>query len=139
VAQNDLKLNPMKSQVKSISRCRVDTLPPALLIRSFVIKVVSKVNFFGFILNDRLQATNHYKKVCQKVYWILLSLRLHPLYTPFEVRKRLVVSLSMPHIGYEGIMYAGVDAASQRRLNIALRACLRYIHSLRRLDHVSHL
>jgi hypothetical protein len=36
-------------------------------------------------------------------------------------------------------MYAGADAASQRRLNMAFRACLRYIHSLRRLDHVSRL
>jgi hypothetical protein len=50
----------------------------------------------------------------------------------------------MPHIGYggigyESIVYAGADAASQRRLNMAFRACLRYIHSMRRLDHVSHL
>jgi hypothetical protein len=36
-------------------------------------------------------------------------------------------------------VYAGADAASQRRLNMAFRACLRYIHSLRRLDHASHL
>jgi hypothetical protein len=47
------------------------------------------------------------------------------------------VSLIMPHIG--GIEYAGADAASQRSLNVAFRACLRYIHSLRRLDHVSQL
>jgi hypothetical protein len=31
------------------------------------------------------------------------------------------------------------DVASQRRLNMAFRACLRYIHPLRRLDYVSHL
>jgi hypothetical protein len=49
------------------------------------------------------------------------------------------VSLIMPHIGYGGIVYAVVDAASERGLNMAFRACLWYIHSLRRLDHVSHL
>jgi hypothetical protein len=49
------------------------------------------------------------------------------------------VSLIMPHIGYEDIVYARADAASQRRLNTAFRDCLRYIHSLRRLDHASHL
>jgi hypothetical protein len=37
-----------------------------------------------------------------------------------------------------GIVYAG-DAASPRRLNMAFKACLRYIHSMRRLNHVSHL
>jgi hypothetical protein len=36
-------------------------------------------------------------------------------------------------------VYAGADAARQRRLNMAFRACLRYIYFLRRLDHVSHL
>jgi hypothetical protein len=35
-------------------------------------------------------------------------------------------------------VYAGADAVSQRRLNIAIRACLQYIHSLKRLDYVSH-
>jgi hypothetical protein len=74
--------------------------------------------------------------VCQKVYWILRCLKPHASHTPFEVRRRLVVSLVMSHIGYG--LYAGADAASQRRLNVALRACLRYIHSLRRLDYVSH-
>jgi hypothetical protein len=56
-------------------------------------------------------ATDHFKKVCQKVYWILRSLRPYASHTPFEVRRRLVVSLIMPHIGYGGIVYAGADAA----------------------------
>jgi hypothetical protein len=49
------------------------------------------------------------------------------------------VSLIMAHNRYSGIVYAGADAASQQRLNMAFRVCLRYIHSLRKLDHVSHL
>jgi hypothetical protein len=129
-------LNPIQSQVIVISRCRINIPPPTLLIGSDVIKVVPKINNLGFVLNERLTATAHFKKVCQKVFWILRSLRPHASH---EVRRRLVVSLIMPHIGYGGIVYAGADAASQRRLNMALRACLRYIHSLRRLDHVSHL
>jgi hypothetical protein len=65
-------------------------------------------------------------------------LRPHASHTPFEVRRRLVLSLIIPHIGYGGFVYAGADAASQRRLNLAFRACLRYINSLRRFNHVSH-
>jgi hypothetical protein len=38
-AANRLKLNPIKSHVIVISRCRVDILPPTLLIGSDVIKV----------------------------------------------------------------------------------------------------
>jgi hypothetical protein len=36
-----------------ISRCRVDILPPTLLIGSDVIKIVPKVNNHGFVLNER--------------------------------------------------------------------------------------
>jgi hypothetical protein len=36
-------------------------------IGSDVIKVVPKVNNLGFVLNERLTAIDHFKKVCQKV------------------------------------------------------------------------
>jgi hypothetical protein len=128
-AVNGLKLNAMKSQLIVISSCRVDVPPPTLLIGSDVIKV----NNLGYVWNERPTATDHFKKVCQKVNLILRSLRPHASHTPFEVRRTLVVSLNMPHTGYGSIVYAGVDAASQRILNMAFRACLRYIHILRRL------
>jgi hypothetical protein len=89
-----------------------------------------------------LKSTNHFKRVSQKIYWILHCLRPHASHTPFEVRRKLVaVSILMPHIGYGGIVYAGVvDTVSQRRLNMAFKGCLRYIHSLKRLIvHLSHL
>jgi hypothetical protein len=44
LAANGLKLNPMKSQVIVICRCRVDILPPK------VIKVVLKVYNLAFVL-----------------------------------------------------------------------------------------
>jgi hypothetical protein len=46
---NVLKLNPIKRQVKVISRCKVDIPPSTLLIRSFNIKVIPKANNLGFI------------------------------------------------------------------------------------------
>jgi hypothetical protein len=90
-AVNDLKLNPMKSQVLLISRCRVNIPPPTLLIGSDVIKVVPKAYNLGFVLN---KVTDHFKKVRQKVYWILHSLRPHASHAPFEVRRRFIVSMS---------------------------------------------
>jgi hypothetical protein len=51
-----------------ISRCRVDIPPLTLLIGSDIIKIVLKVNNLGFVLNERLTVTDHFKKVCQKVY-----------------------------------------------------------------------
>jgi hypothetical protein len=47
-------------------------------------------------------------------------------------------SLIMPHIGHGGIVYAGANAA-YGLLRLPHRACLRYIHLLRRLEHLFHL
>jgi hypothetical protein len=67
------------------SRCRVDNTPTTLLIGSDIINVVPEVNNIGFVLNEILTVTDHFKKVCQKVYWILCSLRPRASHTPFEL------------------------------------------------------
>jgi hypothetical protein len=74
---NVLKLNPEKSQVILIHRCRADIPPPIVLIGANAVKVVPRVRNLGFFFNERLTATDHFKKVCQRIYWILRSLRPH--------------------------------------------------------------
>jgi hypothetical protein len=59
--------------------------------------------------------------VCQRIYWILRSLRPYTAHTPFEVRRRIVLSLILPYVNYGNIVFIGADSASQRN------------------DHVSHL
>jgi hypothetical protein len=59
-------------------------------------------------------------------------------HTLFEVRRRLFLSPILPHVNYGNIVFTGADFASQMRLEIAFKACLRYIHMSRRLDVVSH-
>jgi hypothetical protein len=49
------------------------------------------------------------------------------------------LSIILSHINYGNIVFTIADSASQRRLGIEFKACLRYIHMRRRLDHVSHL
>jgi hypothetical protein len=63
--------------------------------------------------------------VCQRIYWILRYLRPYAAYTPFEVRKRLVLSLILPHVNYGNIVFTGADSASQRKLGVEFKACLR--------------
>jgi hypothetical protein len=75
----------------------------------------------------------------QRIYWILRSLRPHAAHTPFEVRRSLVLSQIFPHVNFGNIVFIGADSASQRKLGVAFKACLRYIHMRRRLDHISHL
>ena len=98
-----------------------------------------KVVNLGFTINENLSATDHIAKVCQKVYWTLRSLRPHASRTPFEVRRRLILSLIMPHISYGSVVYCCPDAASKEKLERVFRACIRYLHRLKRRDSVEEL
>jgi hypothetical protein len=49
------------------------------------------------------------------------------------------VSLIVPHINYDNVVFLSVDSASQRRLNIAFNSCLRYVHDIPSRELVSHL
>jgi hypothetical protein len=57
--------------------------------------------------------------------------RPYAAHTLFEVRRKLVFSLLLPHVNDGNIVFAGVDSASLRRLRVAFKACLRYIHMRR--------
>jgi hypothetical protein len=75
-------------------------------------KVIPRVRNLGFVLNGRLTATDHFRKVCQRIYWILRSLRPHA-HTPFEVSKRHLLSLILPHVNYGNIVFTGADFAEE--------------------------
>jgi hypothetical protein len=90
-------------------------------------------------LHETFTATDHFRNVCQRIYWILRFLRPHAAHPLFGVRRRLVLSLILPHVNYGNIVFTGADSASQRKVGVEFKACLRYIHMRRRLDHVSHL
>jgi hypothetical protein len=100
---------------------------------------VPKVRNLGFVLNRNLTPVDHYKAVCQRLYFVLRSVKPYARYTPFGVRK-LVVSLIMPHINEAcNVVFSTVDSASQRRLNVVFNACFCYVHDISSREHVSHL
>jgi hypothetical protein len=107
-----------------IHRYRADIPSPTLLIRANVVKVVPRVRNLGFVLIEKLTVRDHFVKVCQRIYWVLRSLRLHAAHTSFEVRRRFV----LPHVNYGNIVFTGADFASQRRLGVAFKACFLYLH-----------
>jgi hypothetical protein len=55
----------------------------------------------------------------------------------FRVRKKLVVSLILPHIHYSNVVFSTVDSASHSVDFVAFNACLRYVHDISRREHVS--
>jgi hypothetical protein len=88
--KNGLKMNPKKNQVLLIHRLAGNHPQPHLVIDSNAVKVVQKVVDLGFVLNARLTPVDHILKVCQKIYWVLRSIKPHASCTPITVRKKLV-------------------------------------------------
>jgi hypothetical protein len=98
---------PKKSQVSLIQRKGDDVPQPELFIGPDSIELVPKVRNLGFVLNRNLTRMDHYKAICQRIYYVFRPVKPHARYTPFRVRKKLVVSLIlniktdnliMPHI-----------------------------------------
>jgi hypothetical protein len=67
------------------------------------------------VLNERLTALDHFRKV----------LRPHAAHTPCKVRRRFVLSLILSHVNYGNIVFADAESASQRRVGVLFKACLR--------------
>jgi hypothetical protein len=65
-----------------------------LFIGTDAVKIFSKVNSLGFVLNERLTVANNFRKVCQKVNWILRSLRPQLLIRHLRSEKGLCCRLS---------------------------------------------
>jgi hypothetical protein len=92
---NEDKIEPQKEQDEDGGG---DVPQPELFIGPDSIEVVPKVRNLGFVLNRNLTSVDHYKEVCQRIYSVLRYVKPHARYTLFGVRKRLIVSLIMPHI-----------------------------------------
>jgi Reverse transcriptase (RNA-dependent DNA polymerase) len=137
--ENGLRLNPKKSQVILIHRLPGNIPQPQLILDADMIKVVPKVVDLGFVLNSKLTPVDHITQVCQKIYWILRSIKPHTSCTPISVRKKLIETLVITHINYSNIVYAHIDSGSSNRLRVAYNACLRYVHGLGRRDSVADL
>jgi hypothetical protein len=86
--KNGLKLNPKKIQVLLIHRLAGKRPQPQLSI-NLKLKEVQKVVDLGFVLKARLTPVDNISKVCQKLYWVLRSIKPHASYTPITVRSKL--------------------------------------------------
>jgi hypothetical protein len=95
--------------------------------------------YLGFVLNENLTAADQSKRVCQRIYSILRSIRPHASHTPFPVRRRFVRSLVTTHTNYGNIVYSSVDVGLRGRIRVAFNTCLKYIHRVRPRDHIAHL
>jgi hypothetical protein len=74
---------------------------------------------------------DHYKAVCQKIYFVLRSVKPHASCKVHSFWSHEEAGCVTGNINYGNVVFSTVDSASQRRLNVAFNSCRR--------EHVSHL
>lgn len=137
--ENKLKLNPCKSQALTISSEAIDIVKPHIELNGEVVPFFRKVRNLGIIMNERLDWDSHIESICGKVYGALRTLRTAKHYLPLFLRRKLVISLVIPHFLYGDIIFSNCSGAARYKLHLCFNACLRFIHSIRKFDHISHV
>lgn len=122
--------------VISRSRMEIESLPE-LSLNGVALSFKTKVKNVWVWMNNSLTWDDHITQVCAKVYGSLRSLRTMRIYPPQHVRLKLVRTLLIPHLLYCDLLFASSTAVSLRRLLVAFNSCIRYVHNLRRFDHIS--
>lgn len=138
--ENSLILNPLKSLAMVVRGNRQINLEPiSFKLGDHDIPTVEKLKSLGFTLNSRLQFDDHVETVCIKVFNCLRRLYSVNQYTPLSLRKKLFMSLIMPHFLYGCEIYSGTSALSHRKLQLCFNACVRYVYARGRFDHISDI
>lgn len=137
---NSLCLNPNKTYVLPISKRKlVENNIPSLYIGAKPIAFVSKITNLGFVINSNLTCVDHINMVMGKVYCALRSLRHSSWFTPINVRRKLAIQLLIPNLTYSALIYNRLDSQSAHKVEVGFNNITRYVHGLRKFDHISQL
>lgn len=135
---NKLDLNIKKSQAIIIYDNVFDsTVVPPIMLNKITIPFINKVRNLGIIMNNLFTWDNHIGLICSKVYNMLRKLYSISAYIPRSLRKKLIVSLVLPHFLFGDIIFSNCSALCKRKLEVCFNACLRFIFKRRKYDSVS--
>lgn len=136
---NGLCLNPKKSKCLFIQKRRSPQICELnILLNNEPIVIVSHSKNLGIIFNDKLTWSHHVNAVVGQTYAKLRSLWRTQYFTPQNIRVLLVKSYIMPGLLYGCELFASCDSVSKQKLNVIFNNVIRYVHSLKRFDHVSN-
>lgn len=136
---NRLSLNGGKTQAMAVYRKSVKDSFPPILLNGIPIPYVSTVKNLGLHISDDLSWDKHISYLCKKIFLILKRLYLIKHFLPLNTRLQLVKSLIVPQLLYCCEIFSGCSVACRDRLKISFHSALRFIYSLKRRDHISHL
>lgn len=112
---------------------------PSIILNNSVIEFVETSKNLGMVFNRTLTWNNHINAIVGKAYGVLRTLWTAQKFTPPRTRLVLAKALVIPVLIYGCEIFCNCDADSKRKLQVAFNSTIRYVYSLRRFDHISHL
>lgn len=139
---NGLCLNPQKSKCiiirrRSVSPLIINEISNEISINDQRIEVVDAAKNLGIIFNSSLTWSNHVNSLVRQTYVKLRSLWSTQFLIPIKTRTMLAKTYLIPGLTYGCELFSKCDSESQRKLNVLYNNIIRYVHGLRRFDHIS--
>lgn len=142
VCLNGLLLNANKTKViligtaRYINRIDFAMLNP-LIVDGTSIAFVNSARALGVTLNSTLTWNDHVLVVWKQIFKILFQLKHSSHMLSQTLLTKLISNLVIPLLDYACVVYIDVTKEQNLSLQRALNACIRFIYSARRDDHIS--
>ena len=142
IRRHALILNPNKSQAILFSRRRgIDWEDPRLdfQLLGAKIRVSRTVCSLGLVVDDGLRFEQHANKMIGRAYSALKGLFCSRDILTRPMKKLLCDSVVLSHFNHCDVVYSScLTSRMKRRIQVVQNSCLRFIHGIRRRDHISH-
>lgn len=136
-----LQINPLKSQVAlfgSRKTCVDLTNVLDVKVNGESIPIVEKVKSLGVFLDRTFRYRDQISKYIKNSYINLKKLYPYKNILNQTIKKQLCDTLVLSHFDYCCSVYHGaLDSFTAARIQKIQNACVRYIYSLRKYDHIS--
>lgn len=138
----NLHINPSKSQILICGNNEIcDSLRNVIHIHinNSEIPIISSVTNLGLTMDNTFRFRDHIGKCIQSAYGTMKKLYPHRKSLNETLKKRLCQSCVLSRFTYCSEVYQPcLDVATVNRVQKVQNACLRYIHGIRKFDHISH-
>nr|CAI5852316.1 unnamed protein product [Callosobruchus analis] len=136
--KHGLRINPHKTAAVCFGNIPADLTDSLnLTINGNKIQPCDTVKCLGLKIDSKLRFRQHVNSIISKCYLTLKNLYQSRSFLTFPLRKQLCESLVLSHLNYADTIYGPcLDSNSAARIQRMQNACIRFLFSLSRRDHV---
>lgn len=116
---------------------------PRIKMNNVEMEYMSAVKYLGFNINSHFSSDNHVDSIVRKVNMTLSRMRHRRTSLSTEIKLQLTRAIILPLFDYAAIVYHGYNihgtGENEKRLNVLMNSCVRFICNLTGRDHASIL